>query len=75
MQVATINRRVISPEEIITDYIAGKLTVRLIGKCGGKMSFEDILFQVACQRIAKQLEQRRDTLVIPGSYGIIKVSK
>ena len=75
MQAIKQNRTINRSGEIITKYEVGKMSVELVGTFGDRAILDDILYSIACHRLAKRLEQKCDILVLPGEDGIIRVSK
>ena len=71
MQVTEVDRRTTCTGEMITRFEAGKRSIQLIGTFENRVSLDDLLYSIACQRIAERLGQKRDNIVLNGGYGKI----
>jgi hypothetical protein len=75
MQVTEVNRQITCSGEMVTEYMAGKLAVRLTGTFGDRATLDDLLYAIASQRIAERFWQKRDNIVRNGGFDIIRVGK
>ena len=69
MQVTELDRQKICSGEMIAKFETGKRSIQLIGTFENKVTLDDLLYSIACQRIAERLGQKRDNIVLTGGYG------
>ncbi len=75
MQVTEVDRQTTSSGEMVTIFEAGKRSIQLIGTFENRATLDDLLYSIACQKIAERFTQKRDNIVLNGESGIIKVGK
>lgn len=75
MQVTELDRRTTSSGEVIACYEAEKRSIQLIGTFEDRATLDDLLYSIACQKIAEQFAQKRDNIALTGGHGIIKAGK
>jgi len=71
MQVTEVDRRTTCSGEMVAIFEAGKRSIQLIGTFEDRATLDDLLYSIACQRIAERLGQKRDNIVLNGGYGKI----
>lgn len=69
MQITELERRTTGSGETIAKFKAGKRAIQLVGTFENKAALDDLLYSIACRRIAERLVQKRDNIVLPGGYG------
>ena len=75
MQVIVQDRKINRSGEVVSKYETGKLSVELVGTFGDRAILDDLLYSIACHRLAQRLRQKRDNIVLTGENGIIIVGK
>jgi len=71
MQVTEVDRHTTSSGEMVAEFEAGKRSVQLIGTFEDRATLDDLLYSIACRKLAERLGQKRDNIVLTGGYGII----
>ena len=71
MQVTELDRRTTCSGEMIARFEAGKRSIQIIGTFENRATLDDLLYSIACQKIAERFTQRRDNIVLTGGYGKI----
>lgn len=69
MQITELERRTTDSGETIAKFKAGKRSIQVVGTFENKATLDDLLYSIACRRIAEWLVQKRDIIVLPGGYG------
>ena len=69
MQITELERRTTGSGEMIAKFKAGKRAIQLVGTFENKAVLDDLLYSIACRRIAERLVQKRDNIVLPDGYG------
>lgn len=69
MQITELERRTTDSGETIAKFKAGKRSIQVVGTFENKATLDDLLYSIACGRIAEWLVQKRDIIVLPGGYG------
>ncbi len=75
MQVTEVKRQTTHSGEMVTMFKAGKRSIQLIGTFEDRATLDDLLYSIACRKIAERFMQRRDNIVLTGGNGIIEVGK
>ena len=60
MIVKELNRKLNTDGKTVAEYEAGKLHLRIIDSYDNKRSFEDLIYVVACHRLAGQIGMRAE---------------
>ncbi len=69
MQITELERRTNGSGETIVKFKAGKRSIQIVGTFENKATLDDLLYSIACRRIAERLVQKRDNIVLSGGYG------
>jgi len=75
MQITEQSRNTCRSGEVISEFQAGRLSVRLISSFGDRASFDNLLYAIACQKITERMAQKRDNIALAGGYGTLLVGK
>lgn len=69
MQITELERRTTDSGETIAKFKSGKRSIQIVGTFENKATLDNLLYSIACRRIAERLVQKRDIIVLPGGYG------
>jgi hypothetical protein len=69
MRVTELERRTACSGETIARFEIGKRSIQIVGTFENRATLDDLLYFIACRKIAERLAQKRDNIVIPGGYG------
>lgn len=71
MQVTEVDRQTTHSGETVAIFKVGKRSVQLIGTFENRATLDDLLYSIACRKIAEQFRQKRDNIALTGGYGKI----
>lgn len=71
MQVTEIDRQTTCSGEMVAIFEAGKRSIQLVGTFEGRTTLDDLLYSIACRKIAERFRQKRDNIALTGGYGKI----
>lgn len=75
MQITEVDRQTTRSGEMVAVFKAGKRSIQLIGTFEDRATLDELLYSIACRKIAERFMQRRDNIVLTGGNGIIEVGK